>query len=149
MSATPQPVPQSALPKYPGLFPAEVPILRAWLKLHEGEYESFDYNVRVGTGFDPGPGYSADIRRMAVQNTQYRIDLVASKGTHDTLVEVKQHAGLGAVGQMIGYSVLWRQSHTFRPSPRLLVVTESTQPDLPGIMAAQGIDLEVVKPLGS
>ncbi len=147
MSTLPQPSLQSDRLKYPGLFPAEVPILRAWLALHQSEYDTFDYNVRVGTGFDPGPAYAPEIRTMAVQNTQYRIDLVASKGNQDTLVEVKQHAGLSALGQVLGYEHLWMEAHPGRPTPRLLVVTSDPQPDLPRILAANGINLEVVKSL--
>jgi len=45
---------QSERFKYPGLLPREIIVLRAWLRLREKDYDRFDYNVRIGTGFDPG-----------------------------------------------------------------------------------------------
>ena len=134
------------LPTYPGLFPPEVPYLRAWLVEHQAEYDRFEYNVRVGSGFDPGPSYDEATRKSSIANTQFRIDVVAWKGNQATLIEVKQHAGAGAVGQLLTYSHLWQEGNPAAPVPNLLVVTATLQPDLPRVLAAQGIAYQLVTP---
>lgn len=136
------------LPTYPGLFPPEVPYLRAWLAEHQAEYDRWEYNVRVGSGFDPGPAYPDYVRKQSVANTQFRIDVIAWKGNQATLIEVKQHAGAGAVGQLLTYYHLWQEGNPGLPAPGLLVVTGTLQPDLPRVLAANGIAYEVVTPQG-
>lgn len=134
------------LAKFPGMFPPEVPILRRWIELHQGDYDAVQFNVRVGTGFDPGPGVHQAIRDMAIANTRLRIDAVVWKGQQATLVEVKQHAGASSLGQLLTYSQLWQEANPGAVKPILLVVTADHQPDIPRVLAAWGVKLEVVTP---
>lgn len=144
MSTRP-PLLQAERLSYPGLLPREVLILQAWLKLHESEYDRFDYNVRVGQGTDPGPTYEPGIRKMAIDNTKKRIDAVAYKGNQATLIEVKDRAQLSAVGQLVGYSHLYPMDHTDEPVPLLLLVTNRVIADLPLICGRSNIMLHVVE----
>ena len=135
-----------SLGKYPGMFPPEVPIIREWFRRHQSQYDSVQFNVRVGTGFDPGPSVPQYQRDMAIANTQLRIDAVVWSGDQATLLEVKQHAGASALGQLLTYSHLWREANPGSPAPRLLVVTADPQPDIPRVLAAAGVALEIVVP---
>ncbi len=144
MSSPPTPGPQAQRRNYPGLYPPEVPILRRWLEIHEAEYDRFEYNVRVGKGSDPGPTQPEEIRRMAIMNSQLRIDLIAWKGTQATLVEVKRRAKGAALGQILAYADLWQASNPGLPAPKLVVVTDSPQPDMPGVLQRAGVGLDVV-----
>src|SRR5574341_2246525 len=107
---TPAQTLQSERLKYPGLLPREIIILREWLRLHERDFDRFGYNVRVGDGFDPGPGFSDDVRKQAIDNSKKRIDAVGWQGSSVLLIEVKDRAGLSAIGQLIGYRPLWQQT---------------------------------------
>src|SRR5438105_5821591 len=109
--------------KYPGLLPREIILLRNWLARHEAEYDRFDYNFRVGQGSDPGPNFPQYIRDQAILNTQKRIDAIAWKGTHATIIEVKDRAGFSALGQILGYRPLFQLAFPAAPEPRLLIVT--------------------------
>lgn len=147
--STPPNTPAQALQqerfRYPGLLPREIIVLRAWLRLHEAEYERFDYNVRIGTGFDPGPTVSQSIREMAIANSQKRIDAVAYRPNQVTLIEVKDRAGFSAVGQLVGYLHMWQADHPEAPRPRLLLVANRTQDDIPLVASGAGIDIELVE----
>lgn len=126
---------------YPGMLPREILIWQAWLKLHESEYTNYQYNVRVGRGYDPGPGYDQAIRQMAIQNSQKRIDAVAWHGPVPTLIEVKFTAGAGAVGQLVVYAPLWQIANPNTPLARLALVTNKLQPDILPALKYQGIEL--------
>ena len=136
---------QSERMKYPGLLPREILVLRAWLKLHESEYDRFDYNVRLGTGFDPGPTFPDNIREMAKANTQKRIDAVAYKGAAVTLIEVKDRAGFSAIGQLVGYFHMWKDAHPTDPDPTLLMVCNRTVDDMALVLAGAHIELALVE----
>jgi hypothetical protein len=130
---------------FPGMLPREILVFRSWLRLHESEYTRFDYNYRIGTGFDPGPSVPESIRTMAIQNSQKRIDAVAYQDGKVTLIEVKDRAGFSAVGQLVGYLHLWQNDHPNDPAPRLLLVCNRTQEDIGLVANRAGIDIELVE----
>lgn len=131
--------------RFPGLLPREVLVLKAWLRLHEAEFDRFDYNVRLGEGHDPGPQFPQEIRRQAILNTQKRVDAVAYKSDQPTLIEVKDRAGFSAIGQIVGYDALWRHQFPASPAPKLLLVCNRFAADILPVLAKQGIELAVVE----
>lgn len=125
--------------KYPGLLPREILILNAWFKLHEADYDRYDFNVRVGKGSDPGPAWPEEIRRMAIMNTQKRLDMVAYKGSSATIAEIKDRAGASAIGQLLVYRPLFQADHPEYGKPALLLITNRMSPDLDPIIIESGI----------
>lgn len=97
---------QAARLKLPGMLPQETRIFEAWWKLYGYQYESAEFNVRVGTGIDPGPTVDDAARRGAILNSQYRIDAVLRTGPLVDIVEVKYRASPLALGQLLSYKVL-------------------------------------------
>jgi hypothetical protein len=143
-----QPTPAQTLQaerlKFPGMLPREIIIWRNWCKLHEAEYDRFDYNTRIGSGHDPGPSWPDEIRRMAVANTQLRIDAVAWKGDTPTLLEVKDRAGASAVGQILTYEAVWLQDFPQGPPPLLIMVTNRLQNNIMPLVKKANIRLDLV-----
>lgn len=102
----------------PGLIPQEIVIFKAWWADHYREYDSADFNVRVGTGFDPGEKFTQDVRTSTIANSQRRIDALLLKGIKYTIVEVKYRATPLAIGQVICYTELLKQQR-----PEILSIT--------------------------
>jgi hypothetical protein len=130
--------------RWPGMLPAEILIFREWLKLHQADYDTIEGNVRIGAGHDPGPTWDANIRQMAIANTQLRIDAVGRKGAQATLIEVKRRAGASAVGQLLTYDAVWQQDFPQTPPPRLILVTNNAQTNIAPLIAKSGIRLDIV-----
>lgn len=143
--STPAQILQAERLKYPGMLPREIIVMRNWLKLHESEYDRFQFNVRLGAGHDPGASHDDNIRAMAIMNTQKRVDAVAWRGEQVFLIEVKDRAGFSAVGQLVGYDALWRQDHPADPPPKLLLVCNRFVADILPLLSRQGIELAVVE----
>lgn len=137
---------QAARQSYPGLLPAEICLLRSWLKAHEPEYTRFDYNVRVGPGTDPGPRFSDADRQAAIKNSQARIDAVGWKGSNPTLIEVKQNAGTSALGQLLMYNAHWTAGNPSGPSPALLLITDRVQANTVAAYDNHGIMIALTVP---
>lgn len=132
--------------RFGSLLPREVLVLSAWLKLHEAEYDRWEFDVRTGTGYDPGDKFPDYIREMAIKNSQKRIDAVGWQGQQATIVEVKERASLGAVGQLVGYKALFQQQHPELPAPTLLLVCMRADTDILPALQSVGIRLEIVTP---
>ena len=90
----------------------------AFLLQHGKNYTSFDYDIRVGSGVIaelPLPDkYLKDYQQL----TQKRIDAIGYQTAGINIFEVKQRAGLSALGQLSAYSMLYLRSH-----PRALILS--------------------------
>lgn len=142
--ATPAQRLESDRHKYPGMAPREVIIFRAWLNQHQNEYDRFEYNVRVGNGVDPGPTYPSIYRQQYIENTQKRIDVVGWQGDQPTIIEVKDRATASCMSQILTYKTLWPLTFPNTPAPKLLLVTNRVAQDMPLVLNASGIALEIV-----
>jgi hypothetical protein len=144
MSTTPLQLESDRL-SFPAMIPAEIVVWRAWLRLHQGEYDRFDYNARVGPGFDPGASVPQYIRDMAVKNTKKRIDALAWQGSQPLIVEVKVRAGLSSIGQLLGYRVHWRLEHPHDVPPKMLLVANLLAPGVEEVLKSHDVPFELVK----
>ena len=131
---------------YPALLTDEAAVWRGWLAKHESEWDRFDYNVRVGPGFDPGEGVDPAIRKQAIYSSKKRIDALAWRGSQALIVEVKDRAGLSAVGQILGYKVYWTRENPSLPAPQLLLVARTLAAGVGDVLQAHGVPYELVTP---
>src|SRR5713101_7424613 len=123
---------ESERAKYPAMQVDEILVWRNWLQLHQGEYDRFDYNVRIGTGVDPGPAFPQNIRDMAIAIRSLRLDAVGYQGATPTIFEVKRRAGPQNVGQLLTYRAVWEAQQLSTVAPRLgLVASDVMQHILP------------------
>ena len=117
-----------------------------FLDLYPGRYLSIDYDVRVGSGRDPGPTFSDPLRSMALSLSQRRIDAIGLASDHIDIIEITLSAGLTALGQLIAYPILYADD--FHPSLPLfpILVCQRMQPDLGHIFASLHINTYILPP---
>jgi hypothetical protein len=116
--------------KYPHLLPDDIKVWERFLHHFGNDYTHFDYDVRVGYGRDPGPGYDSTMRQMGVDLSQRRIDAVGHRVDRLDIIEITHSAGLTAVGQLLSYPILY--GHMFQPRIPLipLLVCAEIQSDI-------------------
>jgi hypothetical protein len=113
-----------------------------WLRyLMQGgaQYAPFTYDLRVGNGLRMPQTASGYAIRSARALTTKRIDVVCFIGYRPWVIEVKQRAGLSAIGQMIGYRNLYAADHPFQEVPGMMLVTDELQPDMEQLLIEQEI----------
>lgn len=129
--------------KYPHMLPKEIVIWDRFIEefgLPEGE---IDYDVHLGEGAEVDPSWPAWMVRMVKRLSTHRADVVVERDHEVLIIEMKSVAGMGAVGQLVGYEALWlRQEGTDRPV-RLLCVCERLEADIRAVF--QFYEIEVVE----
>jgi len=136
--------PPTDLSKFPHLVGGDVPVWRAFLSLGVSRYLRFAYDVRVGEGIDVS-GLSPDLARIGTLLTQKRIDVVGERaGPVYDLIEVKLSAGLGAVGQLLGYQVLFPLSFPELPLADVVLVAGSVDRDTRTVLESHAIVVNLV-----
>lgn len=125
--------------KFRHMLPNEVRLWERFLQLYGDWFKNYRYDVRVGEGVDPGPGYEEEWRRLARLLTQKRIDVVAEKDGEVWIFEVKPDAGLGAIGQVLSYKVLYMKEHKDVHKVQLAIVTTRVDDDIREVCKEYGI----------
>jgi hypothetical protein len=135
---------ESERAKYPAMQVDEILVWRNWLQLHEREYDRFDYNVRIGTGVDPGPAFPDNIRKSAIAIRSLRLDAVGWQGGAPSIFEVKRRAGPENVGQLLTYSSVWQAAQLSAVPPRLVLVASDVQSLILPVVQQTNIQLVLV-----
>lgn len=129
---------------YPHFLPSDTEVWTRFLIKYPDHFDLVDYDIHVGKGIDLDPSWEQNIATMATTITQRRIDVLGVKGAVWYIVEVKKDPGVTAVGQLIGYRVLYKLQFPDRPTPRLLLVSNRVDADLQTILENQHISYFVV-----
>jgi hypothetical protein len=132
-----------SLTQYPSMTANESAIARAWLARHADEWDDCEFNVRLGSSLELGPDYSDATRAQAAIVTQKRADLVATRGDAALIIEVKIRVALAALGQLIGYQVLWRVEHPETRTIELEAIGHDALLDVVEILQAHGVAVEL------
>ena len=130
-------------PQLPGMTLNETTIAQGWIKAHANDYDTVDFQVRIGTQQDPGPNFAPAIRQQAMIASQKRVDMVAKRGTTVALVELKIRANLGAMGQLLGYYTLWTAENPGLHRVKLICIAQTALVDAVELFHARGLTLEL------
>lgn len=103
------------------------------------QFAPFQYDIRVGDGLKMPAGSSAMDLRAAYALTTKRLDVLCFVDQRPRIIEVKQRAGLSAVGQLIGYRDLYNRQFPEQPIPEMFLVTDILQPDMKPILLQSNI----------
>lgn len=120
--------------RFPHLLPQDAEVWKRFLTEHEHAYNYFEYDLRVGLGRDPGETFNANIRGMAIQLSQRRIDAVGFQTDIITIFEITTSAGLTALGQLQAYPLLYRRSFPTNSKIQILLIAEHLQDDIEHVL---------------
>ena len=130
--------------RYPHMMAQEIRIWKKFLKKHGQNFTKFKYDVHVGRGVGTVPGFTPVFQKMAITLTQKRIDVVAGRGSDVWIIEIKDRAGMSAIGQLLTYRELYFKRFGFGRVTGLIVVAESTDPDVVEVLARFKIRIFIV-----
>jgi hypothetical protein len=130
-----------ALDRLPGMTDWESELCKTWLELAGQGWDAYDFNVRLGEGVDPGPGFPESIRQGSIANTQPRADCIAYRGAAAAIVEVKVTAYLGVLGQILAYEHLLKAGRPDLLRVDRIVVAHAYQSNVAEILAANNVKI--------
>lgn len=128
-----------ALTQFPQMTVNESAIVHQWLLANADSFDDVDFNVRVGNSLLLGDDYDAATQRQAALLSQKRIDIVGMSGNSVTIVEVKLRISLSALGQLLGYALLWQAENPTVEQIHLVAIGHDALIDVAEILQAHGI----------
>ncbi len=129
--------------KFPHLLPDDIEIWERFLALRGNQFDTIDYDVRVGAGRPAPPGSTQNIRKMALDLSKKRIDAVGFTDRETTIIEITVRAGLKAIGQVLTYRKLYQETHADARPIRLLIVAGRLDTDVRSTMNEHDIEISI------
>lgn len=83
--------------------------------LIQNSYLLFYFNVRIGEAILMQPDLEEDMLKLVEAISRRRIDVVGEATNHWAIIELRAHAGPGALGSILAYKSLWEMEP---PDPR-------------------------------
>jgi len=124
--------------------PQEQEIWDRFLVKYGHRFLRFEYDVRVGPGYDPGPRYPDYLRKMAISLTQLRIDAVGYTEEEIWIFEVKPRAGRSMLRQLLSYGYWYLKQYNPAKPVRLAGVCERIDPNMVEVFRQRGIEIFLV-----
>jgi len=128
------------------LMPVEKKLWLTFLREYGDTLTDIVYDVHVGQGRPAPEHYPPNIQAMALQISQYRIDAVARVSGVLWIYEVKPYAGTNAIGQLMCYEKLYRETFQFTDPIKKGVITNVLRPDIKALAMSFDITVYVVEP---
>ena len=102
------------------------------------------YDVRLGEGTIVAEGVPEWVKSMAWSLSTKRVDVLIETALEYILVEVKDRGAMSAVGQLLGYLVLFNKQYRPQKRVRLALVCTNVAPDMAPVFTEYGIEVYVV-----
>lgn len=128
---------------FKGMVATEAAIMRLWIERHAAEFDSIEFEVRLGEGGEPYAGMPPDLAEQYKHLTQKRADAIAYSGEYAVIIEVKQRLKIRDLGQLLTYRWLYINTHPAAHEPRMLAIAYRSDRDTLSTLAAHAIDVEL------
>lgn len=139
---------QSRPTRYPHLLPEDADLWNDYLDQFSPPHTTFMYDVAVGPGRDPGDSFDDPIRKMALQLSKRRIDVVGIQPDGVEIFELTQSAGLKAAGQAIVYPHLLTVTWDLSIPVTMTVICRNVQDGIESVLVAHGVRLVIIPTTG-
>ena len=132
------------LTRYPHMSAEEGIIWGRFLTTYGKDYKRFDYDLRIGKGLTPEEDLPQIYKQDYADLTKKRVDAVGYNNHDATIFEVKQRATITAIGQILAYTDLFKQSYQQYSVKEKIIVCERVLPEDRQQIEKQGIILLVL-----
>lgn len=120
-----------------------------FLSRFPNEFEEIWYDVHVGQAMPVPEGSPDYLRSVAAGVSRKRIDVIARRGKVTYIIEVKKHANMESIGQVITYWDLFLKEFEFPGQVRGMIIATTADADIGVTASRQGVgvvSLEGVTP---
>lgn len=131
---------------FPHMMPEDTPVWQRWLATHANDWVDVQYDVHVGTPIELHSEFEEPYRGDSERLSQKRIDVVLIYPDKHIVIEVKKLADWKAIGQVMGYPVLYERD--IHPGVDIipLLITETFTRETQFIMDHYKLPYDIVPP---
>lgn len=130
--------------KYTHMLPSEVKLWDRYIDefgLPEGQVE---YDLHLGEGAPIDPSWPDWMARTVKALSTHRVDVTVRRPGEVVIIELKSVAGMGSIGQLVGYEALYLKQFGVDVPVRLVCVCERLEADMETVFGYYEIEVVVL-----
>lgn len=127
--------------QFPHLLPGDIPVWERFLVAFPDRYDRIEYDVRVGKGRPAPPGFEPNIKKMALDLSRRRIDAIGFTGERIDIIEITRLADLKAVGQLLAYPLLYKQTYGGTKPMHTVLIAEELHTDIEQVLDSLPVEV--------
>lgn len=127
--------------KYPHMKAGEVAIWERFIEEVGLPAGDITYDLHLGDGAPVDPSWPDWMGPMVKHLSQHRCDVVVETPWSSVIIEIKQVAGMSALGQLLGYEALYAVEMGGGREVTLMCVCETAEADVETAFEFYGIEL--------
>ncbi len=135
-----------ARPKYKHMLPTEVKLWDRYIDRFGLPVGEVEYDLHLGEGVAVDPTWPDWMVRAAKTLSTHRVDVIVRRPGEVLIIELKVVAGMGSIGQLVGYEALYLKEYGLDLPVRLLCVCEVLEADMSVVFAYYEIEVVVLGP---
>lgn len=121
----------------------ETAVAKAYLTLHQNDFDRVEFNVGLGPGVTLPWAAPAWVQKSATEGTKPRADMIAYRGTTATIIECKGRIGPSAMGQLLTYWHILKEDNASLLTITKVAAGQTIQDGLQSIFDRYGIEVEL------
>ena len=128
--------------RYPHMLPEDVDVWREYLGGEPMDFSSVWYDVHVGQAMSVPLGSPAYMRRVVEGISRKRIDVVGLVACELRIIELKGHAGMESIGQVVTYRQLYLEEFETRLPVTCWVICGTADRDI--LDLAEKLEVQII-----
>ena len=132
------------MPKYPHMSPGEAKLWDRYLAWSPHRFLTLTYDLHLGDSAPLDPSWEPWLVNLVMATSRKRVDVIGETEKEIIIYEIKEYAGMGALGQLLCYEALYREEYKPTKSIRKTVITDRLPPNMATIFPQFNIEVILV-----
>lgn len=132
------------MPKYPHMSPKEEELWDRYLAWSPHRFLMLTYDLHLGDHAPLDPSWEPWLVTLVLATSRLRVDVIGETEKEIIIFEVKERAGMSALGQLMAYEALYREEYRPEKPLRKVVITDRTRSDMGVLLPQFGVEVVIV-----
>ena len=126
------------MPKYPHMSPTEEALWDRYLTWARYTFLRVTYDLHLGDSAPIDPSWPPWLVDLVKATSRLRVDVIGETDKEIIIFEVKERAGMSALGQLLAYEALYREEYPTSKPIKKVVITNYLGPQCIGSSRSLG-----------
>ena len=132
------------MPKYPHMSPGEEKLWERYLRWSPYVFLRLTYDLHLGDSTPMDPTWEPWLQTLVLATSRKRVDVIGETDKEIIIYEVKEYAGMNALGQLLAYEALYREEYHPTKPIKKVVITDRLPPSLATIFPQFNVEVILV-----
>jgi len=132
------------MPRYPHMSPGEEKLWDRYLAWTPYTFLKLTYDLHLGDSAPLDPTWEPWLVNLVLATSRKRVDVIGETSSEVIIFEVKERAGMSALGQLLCYEALYREEYKPTKPIKKAVITDRLPPNMDILFPQFNVEVIIV-----